>query len=161
MKKILIGLLLLGVLVLVGWFQLSRPEISEQTVKLYFVSLNSEEPGESIGCGDSLIAVNREIPKTITPLKDTLNLLLSEKRQNIGESGLYNSLYQSNLKVDRIDLVSGVAKIYLTGTYQMGGVCDTPRFEWQLKKTALQFPTVKEAIFYLNGTLLTTSEKGE
>ena len=71
-----------------------------------------------------------------------------------GESGLYNALYQSDLQVESISLENGKAEIYLTGTMMLGGECDNPRVEAQLKQTALQFSTVQEVSIYINGKLL-------
>lgn len=80
----------------------------------------------------------------------SLNELLSVREQDYGQSGLYNALYQSTLKVDDIALVAGKAAIYLSGKVLLGGVCDNPRVDAQIKETALQFSTVKQVSVFVN-----------
>lgn len=122
------------------------------TVKLYFVALNDNgKAGKMIGCQDSVVAVNRAIPETSAPLTAALTQLLSIRTQYYGQSGLYNALYQSNLKVAGVSITSGKATINLTGTYALGGVCDGPRFVAQIQETALQFPTVQQVVVFING----------
>ncbi|MEZ4680232.1 MAG: GerMN domain-containing protein [Caldilineaceae bacterium] len=50
-----------------------------------------------------------------------------------------------------MDIVDGVASIYLTGTLRVGGVCDEPRVRAQIEETALQYYTVDEVRIYVNG----------
>jgi hypothetical protein len=121
-------------------------------IQIYLVALGDNgQSGQKIGCDDSLIVVEREITPTIAPLRAAINELLSLREQYHGQSGLYNALYQSDLKIDDIGLANGRATIYLSGRYTLGGVCDIPRFEAQLEATALQFSTVDEAAIFLNG----------
>lgn len=121
-------------------------------VQIYLVALGDNgQSGQKIGCDDSLIAVEHEITPTIAPLRASLNELLSLREQYYGQSGLYNALYQSDLKIDDIGLANGQATIYLSGRYTLGGVCDIPRFEAQLEATALQFSTVNAVAIFLNG----------
>ena len=110
--------------------------------------------GIPVGCGDSAVPVQVEIPPTQGVLKAALGALLSIKNQSYGQSGLYNALYQSNLQVDSISIDGGKASVYLTGTLIMGGECDVPRIQTQLEQTVLQFPTVKEAAIFINGKSL-------
>ncbi len=124
-------------------------------VKIYLIAINDAgKSGPQIGCGDSVIAVDREITPTNAPLKAALEALLSIHDQHYGQSGLYNALYQSNLRVQSVTINNGVARIALTGTFQQGGVCDSPRIEAQLTSTALQFSTVKSAEITINGKSL-------
>ncbi len=124
-------------------------------VKLFFIALNDNgKSGQRIGCGDSVVFRERDIPRTDSPLRDTLMLLFSAKQQYYGTSRLYNALYQSNLKVDGISAHEGVFRVDLSGTVRLGGVCDNPRFEAQIKETIMQFPTVKQANVLINGTPL-------
>ncbi len=95
--------------------------------------------GKLIGCGDSVIPVQVLIPATQGVLRAALNALLSIRDPYYGESGLYNSLYQSNLQVGDVTITDGQAVIHLTGTLMLGGECDIPRVEAQLTEIALQF----------------------
>ncbi len=128
------------------------PSPGMMTVKLFLVALNDNgKSGKMIGCQDSVVAVDRAIPETSAPLTAALNQLLSIHTQYYGQSGLYNALYQSNLKLSGVSITSGKAIINLTGTYSLGGVCDGPRFIAQIQETALQFSTVQEVAVFLNG----------
>jgi hypothetical protein len=106
--------------------------------------------------------VDRIIPATNAPLRASLNELLSIREQYYGQSGLYNALYQSTLKTEGINIVGDKATINLSGRVVLGGVCDNPRFEAQIKETALQFSTVKDVAVFINGVALEKilSEKG-
>lgn len=142
----------------VGAAQPSRSSVAPTTsVNIYMIAL---EDG-NVGCGDGLVAVRRTIPATNAPLTAALNQLLSVKSQYYGESGLYNALYQSNLRVSRITRQGAAWRVYLTGTLQLGGVCDNPRVKAQLEQTALQFSTVKSVRFFINGKSLETLLSGK
>ncbi len=122
-------------------------------VNIYLVAIGDNGAlGKAIGCGDSLIAV--EVPITPTPgvLRSALNELFDlEGEQYYGESGLYNALYQSRLRIDDLAVVNGEAVIKLKGDLVMGGECDIPRVEEQLKAAALQFSTVNRVSIFING----------
>ena len=120
------------------------------SANLYFVALaDNGKSGEKIGCNDSLVAVSTNISGEDS-IQATLNELLSYKQQYYGQSGLYNSLYQSNLTIESITIDDGVATVNLTGTVQLGGACDNPRFEQQLMTTILQFPSIESVDIYVN-----------
>ncbi len=132
-------------------------------VKLFFVALNDNgAAGKKIGCGDSIVAVDRFIPITLAPLTAALRDLFSLTDRNYGQSGLYNALYQSKLKIDSIAIVNRKAMIYLSGSLALNGVCDNPRVQAQLEPIALQFSTVSSVAIFLNGIPLqqALSEKG-
>jgi hypothetical protein len=119
--------------------------------------------GREIGCGDSAILVEREISPTLGPLKAAVEELLSMHDPYYGQSGLYNALYQSQLRVQSVVLDSqGVATIKLTGTLLTGGTCDAPRVIAQFEETGRQFSTVKSVTVLVNGKRLQDllSEKG-
>lgn len=137
--------------------------IGATQVNVFLVALNDDgKLGKKIGCGDSIVAVSKSILPTTTPLRAALRELLSLKERTYGEAGLYNSLYQSNLKVTDANIDNqGKATVYLTGSMALGGVCDDPRFAAQIEETVLQFPTVHEAAIFVNGRTLkdVTSEQ--
>lgn len=135
----------------------SAPAVStEQMVKIFLIAIDDNgRSGELIGCGDSVLPVWVQISPTVEVLKAAFEALLSVKTQYYGESGLYNALYQSDLQLESIALDQGKAQIRLQGTLMLGGECDNPRVEAQLKGTALQFSTVQTVAIYLNGEPLT------
>ena len=128
------------------------PAPATTRVNIYLIGLG----GGSVGCGDQVVAVVRDVPRTNAPLTAALNLLLSQKSQYYGESGLYNALYQSNLSIASITRNGTAWTINLAGTLRLGGVCDSPRVKAQLEQTALQFSTVKSVRYFVNGVALET-----
>jgi Sporulation and spore germination len=131
------------------------PTAGQQFVQIYLIGIDDNgQSGDLVGCGDSAIPVTVEIQPTKEVLRASLEKLLSMKEQFYGESGLYNSLYQSEIQLESISLENGKAVINLTGTVALGGVCDNPRFEAQLKSTVLQFSTIQEVSIFINGVPL-------
>ncbi len=120
-------------------------------VKIFLVAIDDNgKSGKKIGCGDSVVAVERSIPATQTPLAAALTELLSIRDRTYGQSGLYNALYQSTLKVDSAIIANGKATINISGKTQLGGVCDNPRFKAQIEETALQFSTITQVAVFIN-----------
>lgn len=130
----------------------SSPGGGVSHIQIYLVALEDNgQNGPKIGCGDSLIPVEREITPTAGPLRAALEELLSLKEQYYGQSGLYNALYQSDLHLEKVTIdENGQAVIHLAGNYALGGVCDTPRFKAQLEATARQFSTVRDVVIFIN-----------
>lgn len=121
-------------------------------VNIYLIALGDNgASGRAIGCGDSLVPVEVPITPTLGVLRAALNELFDlEGEQYYGESGLYNALYQSHLRIDDLAVVNGEAIIKLKGDLVMGGECDGPRIEEQLKAAALQFSTVNRVSIFIN-----------
>ena len=129
----------------------STQTAKEVHVKIYLIALNDNgKSGKDIGTGDSLVPVERVISTPNIPLKSAFNELLALKEPYYGQSGLYNALYRSNLKLEKATITNGKAEIYFSGTLSLGGIMDNPRVEQQLNETALQFATVQEVQIYLN-----------
>ena len=126
-----------------------------QMVNIYLIALEDNGvSGKLVGCGDSVIPVQVEIPPTHGVLRAALEALISTKDQYYGESGLYNALYQSDLQLAGVTIEGVKAIIHLTGSLMLGGVCDNPRVEAQIVETALQFSTVKDVSVFVNDKLL-------
>ncbi len=129
------------------------------TVQIALIALNKGK----LGCGDDVAMVDRVVPRTQAPLTAALRELLELKVQTYGAAGFYNALHQADLKIGRVELRDGVAAIDLAGQLRLGGVCDSPRVQAQLERTASQFSTVKQVKVTVNGKPLATvlSGRGE
>lgn len=103
--------------------------------------------GPTFGCNDRLVEVALGTPSK-TPLRAALTALLTFKPS---DSKLLNPLQGSTLRVEAITLKSQSAVIALSGKLMLNGACDAPRIMTQLWETATQFPTVRQACFFLNG----------
>jgi hypothetical protein len=122
------------------------------TVSIVLISLNDGgKTGTAVGCGDSAVPVTVEIPATQGVLKAAFDALLANKSQYYGQSGLYNALYQSVLKLDSAKIEDGLATLQISGKLSLGGECDNPRVKAQLEGTAKQFSTVKDTAIFING----------
>ena len=122
------------------------------TVQIFLIAMDDNgQTGIPVGCGDSAVSVQVEIPPTQGVLKAALVALLSVRDQYYGQSGLYNALYQSDLQVESVSIDGGMASVYLTGSLTMGGECDAPRVQAQLEQTIRQFPSITDVAIYING----------
>jgi hypothetical protein len=125
---------------------------NNRSVRIFLIGIeDGGKSGKLIGCNDSAVPVIVKISFTKGVLKATLEHLLSLKDEYYDQSGLYNALYQSNLHLDNAKIENGEAMINLSGKILLGGECDNPRVEAQIKETALQFSTVKKVTVLING----------
>jgi hypothetical protein len=128
------------------------PISNTQTLKIFLVAIGDNGvSGKKIGCDDSLVAVDVGVQPTVAVLRAALTRLLEIKTSYYGESGLYNALYQSDLEIENLSIQNGLASIYLKGDLMLGGTCDSPRVDEQLKATALQFSTISNVEIFING----------
>ena len=126
-----------------------------QMLQMFLIATGDNgQSGQLVGCGDSLVPVQIEVPASQGVLRASFGALLALKDQFYGQSGLYNALYQSDLQLASVTLTNGNAVIKLTGTLTLAGECDNPRVAAQLEATARQFPTVTDVTIYINDKLL-------
>jgi hypothetical protein len=134
------------------------------SVKIFLIAVNDNgASGKKIGCNDSVVPVLIYIDPTLGVLRASLNgLFKMEGQREYGLSGLYNSLYQSHLNIDSLNIVNREAIVKLKGTLSSGGVCDDPRIKAQLEEAALQFKTIDRVSVFINGIPLdqVLSERG-
>jgi hypothetical protein len=121
-------------------------------VQIMLIALGEgERSGPTIGCGDAVVPVTVQVEPTTAPLRAALERLFSIKSEFYGESGLYNALHQSELRIDSLGISGGLARLSLSGTLRTGGVCDAPRVQAQIEQTMRQFPSVTSTEILLNG----------
>ncbi|MEK7142776.1 MAG: GerMN domain-containing protein, partial [Patescibacteria group bacterium] len=121
------------------------------TVKIFLIAKDDNgASGKLVGCGDSAVAVEREVPETKAVLRAAIEQLISIKDKSYGESGLYNALADSSLNFQSAEITDGKATIKLTGPLNLVGTCEDARIQAQLKETALQFSTVQSAEIFIN-----------
>ncbi len=120
-------------------------------VQIALVNEIGTPSSSTFGCGDQIEMVHRTV-NTTTPLKTAIQELLSIHNRNYGASGLTTALYQNNFTVSNVTITGNHADIDLTGSIMIGGACDNPRIEEQMKRTILQFPSIQTYQIKLNGT---------
>ncbi len=124
------------------------------SVTLYYIAVgDAGVSGHSVGCGDSAVAVTSAAINYTDPVEGALRTLLADHSQQVGQSGLDNTLWQSRLAVQSVDRTGSSITAHLTGTLQMGGECDIPRVEQQLLLTAQKSAGTPVAIT-INGKTL-------
>lgn len=107
--------------------------------------------GRRVGCGDSAVPVEVTLARRGPALRGALEALLSRRETWDSRTGYYNALHGSRLEIDRIERAGAEVRVHLKGYLEIGGECDSPRVLAQLTETALQFPDVQRATFYLEG----------
>lgn len=118
---------------------------------MFFIELEGgRNSSEQIGCGDRVtgVAAGESVPD---PLRFALQKLMDTRELRPAAGALYNALHDMSLRIDSIAMQDSHAIIGLSGRFSYGGVCDAPRIEAQLTRTATQFPTVSTASFFING----------
>jgi hypothetical protein len=131
------------------------PVAQTRTIKLFYVHAPTDT--QLGGCvEESIMPVARTIPVSISPIKDTIQLLLkghitpSEK-----EGGYISEFPLPGLTLQSVNLNNGVLTIQLNDgqSATSGGSCRAGMLATQIRKTALQFPEVKQVRFLPEGEL--------
>ena len=130
-------------------------EISYRTVFLYYYNPEKDkDENGNIKCSrDGLVAIEREILISPTPIKDTIELLLKGK-ENLTEkeisSGITTEFPLEGLKVKSINLKDDgtlVLEIEDPLNKTVGGSCRVGILWFQIEETLRQFPGVKRVTF--------------
>lgn len=110
--------------------------------------------GRRLVCGDSAVPVEVTFPRRSRALEGSLRALLAMRETFDTRTSFYNALHGSNLEIERIDRNGPEVRVHLRGYLEIGGDCDGRRALAQLTETAIQFPDVERAVFYLEGKAL-------
>ena len=138
--------------------QTSQLNSVTKPLTLYYVATEDNGiAGPMIGCGDSLVSRTTAPVTTTDIIKSSFEQLLSGKNQYIGQSGLYNALYQSDLTYASSTTAGDTVTVNLTGSLKLGGECDSPRVEAQLENTAKTAAGTTKAVINLNDKPLSES----
>ena len=123
-----------------------------KSVRLYYYNsaLDRDEAGNLMCSRKGLAAVERKIPSTINPIKDTINLLvkgeLLNEEKNLGVTTEYPL---DGLILKNIVLNNGVLTLSFDDTKNktVGGACRVGILWFQIEATARQFPEVEKVRF--------------
>jgi len=131
-------------------FEESIPEVSFEIYLISYSDLNID--GERIGCGDSLISLPITTYKNGSIIETALRSLLTYQNK----SGFKNIIFNSDLKLQSIDIKNTHAKVNFDGKLSLSGACDIPRVLAQLERTILQFDSIKSVEFIVGDKPLNT-----
>jgi hypothetical protein len=108
-------------------------------VEVAYIALNDNgSSGPLVGCGDSEVLTEVTVSghlNTESRVQSALENLFANKDQYLGESGLYNSLYQSALTVDSVSIEGKTIDVEISGETLSAGECDDPRMVDQIRAT--------------------------
>ncbi len=103
---------------------------------LFLVALGpTDVKGEPIGCGDFLVRVPSGGTLVNTRLESALSALLQAEDTDV----LVNRVRRPDLVLESVIVEHDKATVRFEGPFRIGGVCDHPRIEMQLRRTAEQF----------------------
>ncbi len=122
----------------------------QKLLQIYMIKLeDAGKNGIEVGCGDSVVAIGEFMDAKLAgdftdDVETALNYLFGFKNSTYTSplnEEFYNSLYQSDLTVTQVlyDEETNSVEVNLTGNLLIGGVCDNPRIEAQIKQTIAQF----------------------
>ncbi|MEX2010267.1 MAG: GerMN domain-containing protein [Parcubacteria group bacterium] len=144
----------------------TSPATDEPAVKIenprfitlhYYSELKDKDGSGNVMCSEeALVSVDREIPRTETPLEDTLRLFLKgELTGGEREQGISTEYPLSGLTLSSVNLSPrGVLTLDISDPERKttGGACRVTLLRAQLEATAKQFDTVK-SVRYTNPEL--------
>jgi hypothetical protein len=129
--------------------------VATETANIYLVDVGNQRGLEDeFGCNDSLWTLEIPIPVLGTVearIVATLQPLFALDDAIVDQIGAYNALSGATIVITGVEVDNGHARVDLEGQFALGGVCDDPRVEEQLRATVLQFDEVDDVTFYLNG----------
>lgn len=116
------------------------------SLNLYYPNtVKAQEVGDECSSA-SVVSVTRTVPKSITPLADTIALLLQGNiTQEEKDAGFTTEFPQSGFELISANIKDGVAILEFSEVpgFTSGGACRVELLRAQVEKTALQFPDVK------------------
>jgi len=141
----------------VGWqYFMIKEESSQESprpesilIKLYYYNQDKAEEIGDLCSSDAVITVERKIPASPNPIRDTIRLLIKgELTAKEKEQGFSTEFPNSEFKLSGSKLENGVLSLEFTEVpgFTNGGSCRIGILKAQIEKTAKQFPIVKEVV---------------
>lgn len=130
----------------------STPDASNTTsVKLFYYNPAMDQGPGGVQCSaKGLVAVTRTIPKSPTPLKNAIELLLQGKLTDAEKKqGITTEFPLADFALSSATVTDGVATLTFTDPHNnaTGGACRVGVLWQQIAGTAMQFPTVQSVRF--------------
>jgi spore germination protein GerM len=156
MKKIIFVLILVVLAVGAWYFASSKPSQNQTqdvgtTVKLYYYNPAKDQgPGGAQCSRNGLVAVERIIPKTETPLQDSIKLLLrGELTDEEKALGITTEFPLAGVTLANAVINNGVATLTFSDPQNKtsGGSCRAGILWFEIEATAKQFPSVSSVRF--------------
>lgn len=128
------------------------PVVKTKTVRLYYYNpgFDRDETGNTMCSRNGLVAVERKIPLTNSPIKDTLLLLLKgELTEEEKVQGISTEYPLEGLSLKGASLKDGILILEFDdpNNKTVGGSCRVGILWFQIEATAKQFPEVQQVRF--------------
>ena len=119
------------------------------SLKVFFA--NSEKDPAMLDCAN-VYAVERVIPKTLTPARASLEELLKGPSASEKQLG-YTTSINPGVKIQKLTIVDGVANVDFDEQLEttVGGSCRVANLRAQITETLKQFSSVTDVIISING----------
>lgn len=127
------------------------PETRKIRLYYYNSELDKDELGNTMCSRDGLVAVEREVAVTTTPIQGAIKLLLSGQLTEQEKSQGINTEYPlEGLSLKGASLKDGVLTLEFDDSKNktVGGACRVGILWFQIEATAKQFSEVKQVKFY-------------
>jgi len=126
--------------------------VQTRTIKLYYYSpeLDKDNEGNILCSRKGLVAVEREIPITITPIQDSINLLISgDLTEAERAQGITSEYPLEGFSLTGASLNNGILTFEFNDPNNKtgGGSCRTGILWFQIEATAKQFPEIQQVRF--------------
>ena len=128
--------------------------VSDETgmrIKLYYYNPALDQGEGGVQCTTAgLVAVDRVIPKTMTPLKDAIQLLLrGEISEEEKAKGVTTEFPLAGVRLEKATIENRIATLLFADPQNKtgGGSCRVSILWHQIEATAKQFPTVQSVRF--------------
>ncbi|MGC9603413.1 MAG: GerMN domain-containing protein [Minisyncoccia bacterium] len=124
--------------------------VTAQTKKIELFYYNKTKDADSSCSRDAVLPVEREIPISMTPIQDTVNLLLKGNLSDVDKlAGFQTEFPLSGFSLTGANLKNGILTLQFNDSQNRsgGGSCRVMLLWAQISKTALQFPEVKQVRF--------------
>lgn len=131
---------------------LQKSEIVFHAIKLYYYNpqLDRDESGNVLCSRQGLVAVERQIPATTTPIQDTIKLLISGQLTNAEKAqGITTEYPLGGFSLKNASLNNGVLTLEFRDPNNKteGGSCRVGILWFQIEATAKQFSGVQSVKF--------------
>ncbi|MBI2409551.1 GerMN domain-containing protein [Candidatus Kaiserbacteria bacterium] len=157
MQKTMLVIAGILLLVLLGWLLWPKnpeepvPSAEGISVKLYYYNPALDQgPGGAQCSKNGLVAVGRVMPKTATPLADTIRLLLRGELSPAEKArGITSEFPLAGVALKSAAIADGVATLTFDDPQNKtgGGSCRVAILWHQIEATARQFPAVQSVRF--------------
>lgn len=128
---------------------LQKANVPQKDITLYFNNAKAGQNQVDVCSEQALISVSRKIPVSQTPIQDAIRLLLLGPTEQEKSQGITSEYPLDGFSLEGASLNNEILTLAFKdlNNQTIGGSCRVGILWLQIKKTAMQFPEVKEVRF--------------